>query len=73
VVGVQAHEARVVGGHHVGHLRQGDRPGHRVADTGSGEVLGPSEEICTMPSLSASANPRSAALRVWVEVTLTAG
>jgi hypothetical protein len=33
----------------------------------------PPTEICTMPSLSASVNPRSAALSVWVDVTLTAG
>ena len=33
----------------------------------------PPVEIWTMPSLSASANPRSAALSVWLEVTLMAG
>ena len=33
----------------------------------------PPVEIWMMPSLPASANPRSAALRVWEEVTLIAG
>lgn len=33
----------------------------------------PPVEIWMMPSLSASAKPRSAACRVWVEVTLMAG
>ena len=33
----------------------------------------PPVEICTMPSLSASAKPRRAAFRVWLEVTLIAG
>jgi hypothetical protein len=33
----------------------------------------PPTEICTIPSLSASVNPRSAALSVWVDVTFTAG
>lgn len=33
----------------------------------------PPVEICTMPSLSASAKPRRAACRVWLDVTLIAG
>ena len=33
----------------------------------------PPVEIWTIPSLPASANPRSAAFRVWLEVTLIAG
>ena len=33
----------------------------------------PPVETCTMPSLSASAKPRSAAFSVWDEVTLIAG
>ena len=33
----------------------------------------PPVEIWTMPSLSASAKPRKAALSVWLEVTLIAG
>jgi hypothetical protein len=33
----------------------------------------PPVEIWMIPSLSASANPRSAAFSVWVDVTLIAG
>jgi len=33
----------------------------------------PPVEICTIPSLPASANPRRAALSVWLDVTLIAG
>ena len=66
VVGVERGQARIARRDDVSESGQRARPGDRVA--GSGERV-----IWTIPSDPASANPRSAALRVSDEVTLTDG
>ena len=61
-------------GDDVRELGEGDRAGDHVLDASvPDEDSAPPVETCTMPSLSASANPRSAAFRVSDEVTLIAG
>jgi hypothetical protein len=73
VVGVQRDVDRVLLGDDVRELRQRDRAGDHVLDPGARAELAPPVENWMMPSLPASAKPRSAALTVSDEVQLIAG
>ena len=61
------------GGDHVGELGERVRAGDHVLDGWPDRYSAPPVEIWRIPSLSASANPCSAAFSVWLEVTLIAG
>ena len=69
VVGVQRDVDRVLRGDDVRELGQRDRAGHHVLDAVPDRNSAPPVETWMMPSLPASAKPRSAAFSVWDEVS----